>query len=195
MSGPSAGGCGRRGECTPKGDRIRRRDDMSAQTTALHERDVTATSRGVEVDDTVVVARREEPEDDFIARLGRAAKENPASAALVAMGATWLLAGGGRTSIFGTRTDRGSAAAPAMTAGAGGLRAGADKPTGTCRLLRIRTLRGRCLRPVGQRPRPGRRRRGPRALRRRPMGRRGSLRYRVRRGGGARAAWRPRRRT
>lgn len=78
---------------------------MSAQTTELHEQDVIATADGVEVDDVTVVARREEPEDDFAARLGKAARENPLPAALIAVGAAWLFAGGSRVSIFGTRTD------------------------------------------------------------------------------------------
>ena len=63
--------------------------------------DVTA---GTEID--VEVAVIEEPRPDFLGRLGEAARDNPASAALIAMGAVWLFAGGSRVSILGSRLDR-----------------------------------------------------------------------------------------
>ena len=82
---------------------------MSAETTTtLHERDVLATPEGIEVDDIAVTERRRVEPDDFSARLGRAARENPAAAALITMGAVWLFAGGARTSILGRRKDAGT---------------------------------------------------------------------------------------
>ena len=70
---------------------------------------------GAEVDLDVVVI--EEPRQDFASRLGEAARDNPASAALIAMGAVWLFAGGSRVSIFGGRIgSRTSAPPPGMGA-------------------------------------------------------------------------------
>ena len=57
-----------------------------------------------------VVVEHEAPPEDFLSRLGQAARDNPASAALIAMGATWLFAGGGRVSILGGRLGRRRAA-------------------------------------------------------------------------------------
>lgn len=48
----------------------------------------------------------EEPRRDFVSSLGAAACDNPASAALIAMGAVWLFAGGSQVSILGTRRGR-----------------------------------------------------------------------------------------
>lgn len=48
---------------------------------------------------------------DFAGSLGAAARDNPAAAALVAMGAVWLFAGGSRVTILGTRRGRRSARA------------------------------------------------------------------------------------
>ena len=55
---------------------------------------------------TAVVIERDAPPEGFAAQLGRAARDNPAAAALIAMGATWLFAGGGNVSIFGAYKDR-----------------------------------------------------------------------------------------
>ncbi len=55
---------------------------------------------------TAVVIERDAPSEGFAAQLGRAARDNPAAAALIAMGATWLFAGGGNVSIFGGFMDR-----------------------------------------------------------------------------------------
>ena len=68
---------------------------------------MTDVTTGTEVD--VEVAVIEEPRSDFMGRLGEAARDNPASAALIAMGAVWLFAGGSRVSILGSRLDRRSA--------------------------------------------------------------------------------------
>ena len=54
----------------------------------------------------------EEPRRDFASSLGAAARDNPASAALIAMGAVWLFAGGSRVSILGTRRGRTQAPQP-----------------------------------------------------------------------------------
>ncbi|TGN61587.1 hypothetical protein E4L95_09820 [Paracoccus liaowanqingii] len=43
------------------------------------------------------------PKRDFVGSLGIAARDNPAAAALIAMGAVWLFAGGGQVSILGSR--------------------------------------------------------------------------------------------
>ena len=71
--------------------------------------DVTAGT-ATEID--VEVAVIEEPRPDFMGRLGEAARDNPASAALIAMGAVWLFAGGSRVSILGSRLDRRPAPPP-----------------------------------------------------------------------------------
>ena len=55
-----------------------------------------------------VVVEREAPPDGFAAQLGRAARDNPAAAALIAIGATWLFAGGGNVTILGAYKDRGA---------------------------------------------------------------------------------------
>ena len=75
---------------------------------------MTDVTTGTEVD--VEVAVIEEPRADFMGRLGEAARDNPASAALIAMGAVWLFAGGSRVSILGSRLDRRSAGPPAGAA-------------------------------------------------------------------------------
>ena len=62
---------------------------------------------------TAVVVEREPRSEDFASRLGQAARDNPASAALIAMGAAWFLAGGGRVSILGGRLGGRRGAAPA----------------------------------------------------------------------------------
>ena len=49
---------------------------------------------------------RERPNQDFVDRLGIAARDNPAAAALIAMGAVWLFAGGSKVSILGSRDSR-----------------------------------------------------------------------------------------
>ena len=45
----------------------------------------------------------EEPPRDFASSLGAAVRDNPASAALIAMGAAWLFAGGSQVTILGSR--------------------------------------------------------------------------------------------
>ena len=57
----------------------------------------------IETHETAVVIEHETPSEDFVSRLGQAARDNPASAALIAMGAAWLFAGGGRVSMLGGR--------------------------------------------------------------------------------------------
>ena len=63
---------------------------------------------------TAVVVEREPRSEGFLSQLGQAARDNPASAALIAMGATWLLAGGGRVSILGGRLGGRRGAAQAV---------------------------------------------------------------------------------
>ncbi len=63
--------------------------------------DMTA---GTTTDVEVVVV--EEPRRDFVGSIGMAARENPVSAALIAMGAVWLFAGGSKVSILGSRLGR-----------------------------------------------------------------------------------------
>ena len=58
---------------------------------------------GEETDVRVAMVEVEEPRRDFASRLGEAARDNPLSAALIAMGTVWLFAGGGRVSILGGR--------------------------------------------------------------------------------------------
>ena len=66
-----------------------------------------AASGGTTVRATeAVVIEREAPPEGFGAALGRAARDNPAAAALIAMGATWLFAGGGNVTILGAYKDR-----------------------------------------------------------------------------------------
>lgn len=54
---------------------------------------------------TGVVVESEARDEDFLTRLTQAARDNPASAALIALGAAWLLAGGAGVSIRGGRHD------------------------------------------------------------------------------------------
>ncbi len=69
---------------------------------------------GTPTDARVVVT--EAPRRDFAGSLGAAARDNPAAAALIAMGAVWLFAGGSKVSILGSRLDRRSARADSPAA-------------------------------------------------------------------------------
>ena len=63
--------------------------------------DVTA---GHPMNPRVIVS--DEPKRDFVSSLGTAARDNPAAAALIAMGAVWLFAGGSKVSIWGGHRSR-----------------------------------------------------------------------------------------
>ena len=63
---------------------------------------------------TAVIVEGEPRSEDFVSRLGQAARENPASAALIAMGTAWLFAGGGRVSILGGRLSGRRRSAPTV---------------------------------------------------------------------------------
>lgn len=54
----------------------------------------------------------EEPPRDFASSLGTAVRDNPASAALIAMGAVWLFAGGDKVTILGSRRGEARGAQP-----------------------------------------------------------------------------------
>lgn len=56
----------------------------------------------------------EVPKQNFVSSLGTAARDNPAAAALIAMGTVWLFAGGSKVSIFGTRNSRRSGQARSL---------------------------------------------------------------------------------
>ena len=56
------------------------------------------------------------PRRDFAANLGEAVRDNPVSAALIAMGAVWLFVGGSRVTILGSRRSRAEASEPYPTA-------------------------------------------------------------------------------
>lgn len=63
---------------------------------------MTGTTTGATMGAATGVSVEEAPhEAGFLARLGEAAQDNPASAALIAVGAAWLLAGGAGVSIRG----------------------------------------------------------------------------------------------
>ena len=66
------------------------------------------SDRTIETETDAVIV--EAPRRDFASSLGAAVQDNPASAALIAMGAVWLFAGGSRVSLLGGR--RGEARTP-----------------------------------------------------------------------------------